>query len=47
MVVLLSILVKIRIWIVDLGLDIRIVGVDLVESIHKGSISGLASMPNR
>ncbi len=31
----LSILVKIRIWNVDLGLDIRILGVDLVESIDK------------
>ena len=49
MVVLLSlsILVKIRIWNVDLGLDIRILGVDVVESIDKGSLFCLGYSTNR
>ncbi len=43
----LSILVKIRIWTVDLGLDIRILGVALVELIDKRLIFGIDNNTNR
>jgi len=43
----LSILVKIWSLEVDLGLDIRILGVDFVEMIDKRSIFGLGNTTNR
>ncbi len=45
----LSILVKIRIWNVDfhLELDIRVLAVDLIEAIDKGSTFGLETASNR
>ncbi len=43
----LSILIRIRIWNLDLGLDIRILRVDLVQYIDKGSIFYLDTMLDR
>ena len=46
-VVFMSILVQIRIWIVNLEVVKLIVGADLVESIDKRSIFGLGCSTNR
>ncbi len=44
---IMSILVKIRIWTVDLDLDMRILGVDLVEDIDRRLMLGLTTTTNR
>ena len=46
-VVTLSLWIRIWIWNVALGLQIRMVGVDLVESIGKRSVFGLETTTNR